>query len=97
MMCRMGRASKSVVRLIKETKMDFTKIDFSKFDASKMFDVDATLTKMEENTKTATGYIYDAKARDLAQTITAAGFEFARAQTAAAKAFGEAVKKAVQI
>ena len=77
--------------------MDFTKIDFSKFDAAKLFDVDAAISKMEENTKTATGYIYDAKTRELTQTVTAAGFEFARAQAAAAKAFGEAVKKAVQI
>ena len=77
--------------------MDFTKIDFSKFDPAKLFDVDAAIAKMEENTKTATAYITDAKARELAETISAASFEFARAQAEAAKAFGEAVKKAIQI
>ena len=77
--------------------MDFTKIDFAKFDPAKLFDVDAAIAKMEENTKTATGYITDAKARELAETISAASFEFARAQAEAARAFGEAVKKAIQI
>lgn len=77
--------------------MDFTKIDFSKFDPAKLFDVDAAIAKMEENTRAATAYITDSKARELAETISAASFEFARAQAEAAKAFGEAVKKAVQI
>lgn len=77
--------------------MDFTKIDFSKFDPAKLFDVDAAIAKMEENTRVATAYITDAKARELAETISAASFEFARAQAEAARAFGEAVKKAIQI
>ena len=77
--------------------MDFTKIDFSKFDPAKMFDVDAAITQMEENSKKALDLITDAKAKSIAETVTAASFDFARAQAAAAKAFGEAVKKAIQI
>jgi hypothetical protein len=77
--------------------MDFTKIDFSKFDPAKMFDVDAAIAQMEENSKKALELITDPKAKSLAETVTAASFEFARAQAAATKAFGEAVKKAVQI
>jgi hypothetical protein len=96
MMCRMGRASDSVVRLIKETKMDFTKIDFSKFDMTKLMDADSMIDQIEKNTHTALGYITDAKSREIAQTISTASIEFARAQAAAARAYGEAVKKAVQ-
>ena len=77
--------------------VDLTKIDFAKFDVAKMFDVDAAIEQMEKNSKTALALITDKKAKDVAETITAASFEFARAQAAAAKAFGEAVKKVVQI
>ena len=97
MMCRKGRASNSVVRLIKETKMDFTKIDFSKFDAAKLFDADAMLKEVEKNTKTAIGYITDAKAKAVAQSVADASIEFAKAQNAAVKAYAEAVRKAVTI
>ena len=77
--------------------MDFTKIDFAKFDPAKMFDVDAAISKMEEANQKALDLITDPKAKSIAETVAAASFEFARAQAAAAKAFGEAVKKAVQI
>ena len=77
--------------------MDFTKIDFSKFDPAKMFDVDAAISQMEANSQKALALITDAKAKSIAETVAAASFEFARAQAAAAKAFGEAVKKAIQI
>ena len=73
------------------------KIDFAKFDVQKLFDVDAALSKMEEANKTATALITDKKVRDVVETISAATFEFTRAQAAAAKAYGEAVKKAIQI
>lgn len=77
--------------------VDLTKIDFAKFDVAKLFDVEAAIEQMEKNSKTALALITDKKAKDTAETITAASFEFARAQAAAAKAFGEAVKKVVQI
>jgi hypothetical protein len=77
--------------------MDFTKIDFSKFDPAKMFDVDAAIAQMEANSQKALDLITDAKAKSIAETVAAASFDFARAQAAAAKAFGEAVKKAIQI
>ena len=77
--------------------MDFTKIDFSKFDVSKLFDVDAAIASMEEANGKALALITDKKAKEIAETVSAASFEFARAQAAAAKAYGEAVKKAIQI
>lgn len=77
--------------------MDFTKIDFAKLDPAKLFDVDAVIRQMEDNTKTATALITDKKARDIAESVTAASFAFARAQAEAARAFGEAVKRAIQI
>ena len=77
--------------------MDFTKIDFSKFDVAKMFDVDAAIASMEDANKKALALITDQKAKSIAETVSAASFEFARAQAAAAKAYGEAVKKAIQI
>ena len=79
------------------TKMDFTKIDFSKFDPAKMFDVDAAIASMHEANSKAIALITDQKAKTIAETISAASFDFARAQAAAAKAFGEAVKKAIQV
>ncbi len=77
--------------------MDFAKIDFAKIDPAKLFDVDAVITQMETNAKSATALITDKKARELAETVSAASFAFAKAQADAAKAFGEAVKKALQI
>jgi len=77
--------------------MDFTKIDFAKFDVAKMFDVDAAITGMETANQKALELITDTKAKSIAETISAASFEFARAQAAAAKAYGEAVKKALQV
>ncbi len=77
--------------------MDFTKIDFSKFDAAKLFDADKMLTEVEKNTKTAIGYITDAKAKAAAEAVAEASMEFARAQNAAVKAYAEAVRKAITI
>ena len=77
--------------------MDFTKIDFSRFDVAKMFDVDSAITSMEQANSKALALITDKKAKEIAETVSAASFEFARAQAAAAKAFGEAVKKALQV
>ena len=77
--------------------MDFTKIDFAKFDPAKIFDVDAVIKQMENNTKSATALITDKKSRDIAESVAAASFAFAKAQAEAARAFGEAVKKAIQI
>ena len=77
--------------------MDFTKIDFAKFDMAKMFDVDAALVSIEQANQKALELITDKKAKSIAETISAASFDFARAQAAAAKAYGEAVKKALQV
>jgi len=77
--------------------MDFTKIDFSKFDVAKMFDVDAAITQMKEANAKALDLITDKKARSMVETVSAANFAFIKAQADAAKAFGEAVKKAIQI
>ena len=77
--------------------MDFTKIDFSKFDAAKLFDADKMLAEVEKNTKTAIGYITDAKAKAAAEAVAEASMEFARAQNAAVKAYAEAVRKAITI
>ena len=93
----MGRASKYGSLNTKETKMDFTKIDFSKFDAATLFDADKMIAEVEKNTKTAIGYITDAKAKAVAQTVAEASIEFARAQNAAVKAYAEAVRKAVAV
>jgi hypothetical protein len=76
-------------------KMDFTKIDFTKFDAAKLFDVTTALDQIENNSKTALGYIPDAKSRDIAQNLVEASMEFARAQAQAAKKFTESVKSVV--
>ena len=77
--------------------MDFTKIDFTKLDPAKLFDVDAVIKQMEDNAKSATSLITDKKARDIAESVAAASFAFAKAQAEAARTFGEAVKKAIQI
>ena len=77
--------------------MDFTKFDLSQFDVSKLMDASAAIEQIEKNAKTAIALIPDSKSREIAQTITAASIEFARAQAIAVKAYGEAVKKAVQV
>lgn len=77
--------------------MDFTKIDFTKLDPAKLFDVDGVIRQMEENTRSATALITDKKARDIAESVTSASFAFARAQAEAARTFGEAVKRAIQV
>jgi len=58
-----------------------------------MFDVDAALEQIEKNAKIATDMIIDKKSREVAETIASASMEFARAQTEAAKAFADALKK----
>ena len=77
--------------------MDFTKLDLSQFDVTKMLDASAAIEQIEKNAKTAIALIPDAKSREIAQTISTASIEFARAQAAAVKAYGEAVKKVVQV
>jgi hypothetical protein len=77
--------------------MDFTKIDFSKFDAAALFDAEKVIAEIEKNTNTAIGYITDTKAKTVVQGMADASLELARAQSMAVKAYGEAVKKALQI
>lgn len=77
--------------------MDFTKFDFSKFDFTKMFDADAVLTQIENVSRTATGYITDKRGREIADSVTTASIELARAQNQALKAYGEAIKRAMTV
>lgn len=58
-----------------------------------MFDVNAALEQIEKNTKIATDMIIDKKSREIAETISAASMEFARAQAVAAKAFADSIKQ----
>lgn len=69
-------------------------VDFSKFDTSKMFDMDNIISAVEKNNNTLLGYITDAKVKTVAETVSAASFDFVRAQAAAARAYGQAVKSA---
>lgn len=72
--------------------MDATKFDFTKF-----FDPIAAIEQAEKNTKSCTGFITDSTARTATESLTDAGFQFARAQATATQAFGEAIKKVFQI
>jgi hypothetical protein len=76
--------------------IDMTKFDFSQFDFSKFMDASATINQMEKSTKSAIDLIPDAKTRDVVETVSMASIEFARAQALAAKAYGDAVKAAIQ-
>jgi len=69
----------------------------AKFDVTKMFDPVQALDHAEKHAKNCASFIADTKSREMAQTISTAGFEFARAQVAAGQAFGEAMRKAFQI
>jgi hypothetical protein len=60
-----------------------------------LFDVESALEQIEKNTKLATDLIVDKKSREITQAITQASMAFARAQSQAAKAYGEAVKQAL--
>ena len=77
--------------------MDFTKFDFSKFDVAKLMDADTVIDQIEKSNQTALGFITDAKSREIAQTISTASIEFARAQALAAKAYADAVKQAIKV
>ena len=79
------------------SKFDFSKFDFSKFDMTKMFDVDGTIANIEKSNKVITALIPDQRVRTAAESINTAGCELIRAQVAAAKAFGAAVKQAVAV
>lgn len=76
--------------------IDMTKFDFSKFDAAKMFNPDTVLGNLEDQAATATGYITDAKVRDMISSVNAATFAFARAQIEAAKTYAETVKSVIE-
>jgi uncharacterized protein (DUF1778 family) len=72
-------------------------MDAKTFDMTKFFNPESALDHAEKNTKSCTGFILDAQVRQAAETVSAAGFEFARAQVAAGRAFGDAMRKAFQI
>ena len=75
--------------------MDFTKVDFTKFDPTKMFDVEAALDQVQTTTRTALGYIPEAKTRAAAQTMMDASIELMRAQNQAMQKFAETIKASV--
>ena len=75
--------------------MDFTKVDFTKFDPTKMFDVEAALDQVQATTRTALGYIPEAKTRATAQTMIDASIELMRAQNLAVQKFAETIKASV--
>jgi len=60
-----------------------------------LFDIDSALLQIEKNAKMATEMIVDKKSREIAETVTTASMEFARAQAAAVKVYADAVKKAL--
>jgi hypothetical protein len=91
----MGRDLRNNSLDTRRNTMDFTKVDFTKFDAAKLFDVTNALDQIESNTKTALGYIPDAKSRDIAQVLVEASMNFAREQAQAAQKFAESVKSAM--
>jgi hypothetical protein len=66
-------------------------------DATKFFNPETALEQAEKHAKSCTGFIPNTKVRDLVETINLAGFEFARAQVAAARELETALKKAWQI
>lgn len=68
-----------------------------KFDFEKFFNPEAALTQFEKHAKTMNSYIMDEHLRQVTETMTAAGFEFARTQAQATKAFGDAVKTVFKI
>lgn len=72
--------------------MQDTKIDFTRFDPARMFDAEAALDQIHNNSRTALGYVTDARSRDIAQTMVDASIQFARAQVQATQAFAESVK-----
>jgi len=71
-------------------------MDAKKFDVTQLFNPELALEHAEKHAKSCNGFITDTKMREMAQTITDAGFAFARAQVAAGRAFGDAVQKAVR-
>jgi hypothetical protein len=77
--------------------MDYTKIDFTKFDVTKMLDADAALDQMQNNARTALGYVTDARSRDMAQSIVDASIAFSRAQIQATQQFVQAMKSVMTI
>ena len=68
-----------------------------KFDITRFFRPEVALEQAEKQAKSCVGFIPNAEVRKVAETVNTAGFEFARAQIAAARAFGETVQKAFQI
>lgn len=76
--------------------MQETKIDFTKFDPAQMFDVEAVLDQMHNNSRTALGYVTDSRSRDIAQTMVDASIAFARAQVQATQAFAKSIKSVIK-
>jgi len=72
-------------------------MDAKKFDITQWFNPELALEHAEKHAKSCTGFIADSKVREMAQTVSDAGFAFARAQVAAGRAFGDAIQKATRI
>lgn len=75
--------------------IDFTKIDPKSFDISRVFDVQQAIDTAASTTGTMIKSMPQGPARNMAEAVTEASFEFARAQAQAAQTFAEAVRRAV--
>jgi phenylpyruvate tautomerase PptA (4-oxalocrotonate tautomerase family) len=69
--------------------------DLTKFDVTKMLDASKVFAAAETTAKQAVGYIPDAQQREIAETVTEAALNFARAQNQAVVDFAAAVQAAV--
>lgn len=94
----MGQVSQTDDSLdTRRIEMQETKIDFTKFDPARMFDVEAALDQIQNNSRTALNYVTDSRSRAVAQTIVDASIAFARAQVQAAQAFAESMKSVTKL
>lgn len=71
-------------------------MDFSKFNFTELLNIDNAINMAERNTLTAISFIPEASTRKAAEQLCSASVDFARAQVAAAKLFGETMQKMVK-
>lgn len=73
---------------------DYTKVN-EMFDVTKVNEaVDTVVNKTEENVTKMTGYIQDAKAKELVEALNTAGFAVARSAITAGREVAETFSKA---
>ena len=64
---------------------------------AQLFDIEGTLTALEDANRKALNYIVDKQAKDVAEAVCTANFEFVRAQTAAVKKYTEYLSQLLKI